>query len=125
VAAGGSTQTVFTTPSLAVGTWEIKVAFDVQISNASITGSLELSAIVGSATATFDGDVSASVSGSLLIATTNRAHVTYVFFVTVTVAGTIIIQAVNNDNTYTYSLRVLSAAGGYSDSSGYTAVRVA
>lgn len=117
-----STGAIITTGSLAVGTWSIN--FDTLMTTASSSGLAEITAILGSATATFAGCYSTQIDTSLQ-AGTHPLSCGLSFTVVVTVAGTITIQCKNNSSTNSVVFKAATTgAGAYTNATGYTAVRV-
>ncbi len=119
VSLGVNTETlVFSTTSLAVGSWLVNVCLTVRAGSASV---IETRAAVNTATATLTG---AYAGSSDLPSGSTDENIALSFIATVTVAGTLKITARGSSgtsNTVGYRTRNNT----YSPASGYTAVRIA
>ncbi len=120
LAIGAATQTVvFTTPSLAVGTW--LVAFETSFTASSSGFIFDATVVVGTAAATFSGPRSTSVADS-----GNNAgypyRASFTALATVTTAGTLEFVVYSGAGV---TLQYLSSEASYPGVTGWTAVKVA
>jgi hypothetical protein len=121
-----SLTTLLTTASLGIGTWLVNVQAEA---TALSTGPADISMAlaVGTATATFAGPVGAGVSDYAASPTTATATPTRMLsistIVTVTVAGTLIVQI---QSTFANNWQIKTSTPNISaNCTGYTAVRIA
>lgn len=112
----GSLATFLSTASLAVGTWLVSFNGIVQILSSSTA--VEIEALVGTATATFDGASSTEVFPT----STAVIPAGFSFIATVTVAGTLSFQAVGNTSN---KINASTPTSTLVHATGYTAVRIA
>lgn len=118
--------TVFTTASLAAGTWLVSVHATFYNDNTTLN-EVEGQLVVGTATATFGGSTSGS-SGLLDASSTamNTGDIDFVCLVTVTAAGTLEFQARQLASSTTACTAVPTTPGfNYSNATGYAAVKIA
>ena len=121
-----TTTPVFSTASLAVGTWFVMAAVNVSVNEAATAG-VDLELVVGTATATLAGKTAAgSVNANDLVAGSGLDFEGVMFaVVTVTVAGTLSVKAVNNDSINASTAEYQSQGGAaISGATGYTAINV-
>ena len=90
--------------------------------NTSATTILDIQMVVGSATATFEGVTSGSSNVTL---GGGPEEYTLAAIVTVTVAGTFIMQARNSDALAATAFATSQGAGAFARATGYTAVKLA
>jgi hypothetical protein len=109
--------TFMTTASLAVGTW--LVSMTALIAQVGSLDNVEGKVNVGTATATFDGTLSFQKDNS---GTTDNNSVSISFIVVVTVAGTLIFQAIQASATGT--IDATTGGNSYANATGYTAVKI-
>lgn len=113
----GSLATFLTTSSLAVGTWLVNLSG--LATTALATSNAEVQVNTGTATATFEGCTSAQLESNF---SGDDRTFSLSFIATVTVAGTLVFQAINGSGT----AQILAATSGhsYSNATGYTAVQL-
>lgn len=114
----GSLATFMTTASLGVGTWEVK--FGANLSFNSSAAGVEITTAVGTATATFEGKYSAE--SDFGIAGVDELSLT--FIATVTVAGTLVFQAIDQSASNS-TINSVTTITSKANATGYTAVRIA
>ena len=114
-----TTTTIFTTPSLAIGTWLITYQLTI---DAASTLSIPTSFVaLGTATATFAGKYSATTGNATSLVVGGFYELNCNFLAIVTVAGTVLLQAKSNETD-----SVIGTVGALTSGvSGYTATRVA
>lgn len=112
------TATFLTTASLAVGTW--LVIFHGSVYGGSPANTIQVDAAIGSATATADGALSGELSGLAGVDSIDLA-----FLATITVAGTMIFQAIASGTSGTPAILATTVGNSFPNATGYTAVRVA
>jgi hypothetical protein len=114
-----SATTLLTTGSLSVGTWLVNAVINLWKETTSSAVTVNFNLAVGTATATLAGATSQDI-GDNTSAAYNYTSVHLSAIVTVSVAGTLIVQGTANAGTNDWL-----ALGGGTGFTGYTAVRVA
>jgi hypothetical protein len=109
--------TFLTTASLAPGTWLVTLGSQVLPGTGSAV--VEIEAVAGTATATFEGQTANTTSGS------EAASAPLSFIATVTVAGTLAFQAIATTTSGTPTIYAASFTNSYPRATGWTAVRIA
>lgn len=115
-----ATTTGYTTASLGVGTWLVTMNGTI-VGPAANVGAIELQVAEGSATSTFSGQTAGVCE---LAVDSARSNFALTFLATVTVAGTLILQA-NNQTGSTAVLKAATVNESWAGASGWTATRVA
>jgi hypothetical protein len=116
-----SLATFLTTGSLAAGTWLVSLEATPFLGDTSGSQNIQFEAVTGTATATFAGATSTEVSNDIA---SNYSAVLN-FIATVTVAGTLVFQAIANNTVGTPQVCSTTPTNGYAKATGYTAVRIA
>jgi hypothetical protein len=112
-----SLATFLTTASLGIGTW--LVSFGSLVLPGTGGAVVEIEAVAGTATATFEGQTSNSSIGSI------GESAPLSFIATVTVAGTLTFQAIATTVTGTPTIYATSFTNSYARATGYTALQIA
>jgi hypothetical protein len=111
--------TFMSTATLSPGSW--LVTMDAFVGTGLAGTNVEITAVPGTATATFDGIYSANVAGSasILFATASLS-----FIATVTVGGTINFQAIATSTSGGPSIGNTTATHAYTNATGWTAIQL-
>ncbi len=117
VSLGNSVGDVFSTASLAVGTWKIEVGLTVSNAVGASTG--EFQVVTNTASATFSGHTSNSVA---MPTAGYQESVSLSFVAVVTVAGTVKIQGIGS--TVGCTVEAVTTTESWTGASGYTATRI-
>lgn len=117
----GATVTALTTASLAIGTWLVIAKATVL---SGVSGECDVTLVVGTATATIEGIFTGTNDAGPLIGGANEQEISIAAIVTVTVAGTLILQAVNHDGANAASVKKGVTSSG-TGATGYSAVKIA
>jgi hypothetical protein len=118
---------LFTTPSLATGTWLLSVTVLVKYGSGYTNNvALEVRNGQGTATSTTPGGAGyASAPQAGLEATSNQVvTVSLTCILVVTVAGTVIIQGYNYDSVAAATAEAVDPVSGDSNASGWTAIKI-
>jgi hypothetical protein len=110
--------TFLTTASLAVGTWLVTCKGSATVPAGAAT---EYEANAGTATATFEGAVSDDIAAP---DTVIESPFMLQFIATVTVAGTLVFQAIANTVSGGPTVMAATGTNNYPKATGYTAVRI-
>jgi hypothetical protein len=116
-----TTTAAFSTASLAVGTWLVDVTVLLE-TGTSATGNLVLTIVLGSATATLGGPITAQVEPAIA---GGAISVSVSTVAVVTVAGTLTANVVNLDAVHAGTALAKDTSATYSQATGYTALRAA
>lgn len=120
-----ATVTVFTTPSLAVGTWLFNVCIVNQTNQSSSVGSIDIETVAGTATVTFSGAYSGNGDNAGILGVGTPWNTNLTFLATVTSPGTILFKATNSATDFNGAALAVTQTQGYQYCSGYTGVKVA
>lgn len=113
-----SLATFLTTASFAVGTWSVDMKGSATVP-ASCATEYEVNA--GTATATFEGASSDDISAPDTII---ESPFMMSFIATVTVAGTLVFQAIANTTSGTPTIKATTGTNSYAKATGYKAVKI-
>lgn len=113
--------TFMTTQALSVGRW--LVTLSALVYAGSTNQNVEITTKQGTATATFEGCYSGELN-EVAAAASPAVPVTLSFIADVTVAGTLVFQAIASGTTGTPAIVANTSSNGYSNATGYTAIRI-
>lgn len=117
-----SLATFMTTGSLTVGTWLVNMSAECYCANSGTV--TEVTTAQGTATATFEGCYSTTISDEQVASTTTTVPAVLTFVATVTVAGTLVFRAKTSITTNFPAIDSTTRSTGYANATGYTAVRI-
>lgn len=116
-----SNTTIFSTASLAIGTWHVHVGVSILTGNTGTLGIYSINVVVGSGTtATFEGQKSTSQSAD---AASSWRELSIDFIATITVAGTLKIVGFEGGGTGGNFAKATDQNGD-SNATGYTAEKI-